>query len=63
MLHLILLANVDTQGFLRQRCSEIISKDEWGPGSGDMSVLDYLIFGIVEADAKSQEHANEESLW
>ena len=60
----------DTQNLIRNNVPEFISVDispqrnngEWPPNSPDLNVMDYSIWGILEAEACSKPHQSIDAL-
>ena len=52
----------ETQDFLRDRCPDFITRDEWPPRSPDLNPLDYSVWSILEEKACAKPHTNVESL-
>uniref|UniRef100_A0A914EBS3 Transposase n=1 Tax=Acrobeloides nanus TaxID=290746 RepID=A0A914EBS3_9BILA len=52
----------ENQDFLRDRCPDFITRDEWPPSSPDLNPLDYTVWSILEEKAYAKPHPTVESL-
>uniref|UniRef100_A0A914E5Z9 DDE_3 domain-containing protein n=1 Tax=Acrobeloides nanus TaxID=290746 RepID=A0A914E5Z9_9BILA len=52
----------ENQDFLRDRCPDFITRDEWPPSSPDLNPLDYAVWSILEEKACAKPHPTVESL-
>ena len=51
-----------SKDFLRDRCPDFITRDEWPPRLPDLNPLDYSMWSILEEKACAKPHTNVESL-